>query len=595
MNNVNKLYHFLTIAAVTAALAACSADDVQEATQPASAPQALTFQVEDQGMKPLQGTRAIDNKDYTKQMLAGDAIGVFRVEQVGGNWTVTAVNVKYVLNENGQWDYQATGDAILTGPESDTGFQSDPTDHNAPIIYYFAYYPYQGNDDTFAIANGDYSWADAVTAATAASGGSDAAVAQARAEGFFKGLIAKWRPKHDQSTQAKYSNQDLMVAAATVNNDNTVVFQMAHQMAMVEIRFAQVIGYKYNVSGGIGTTFRFKDDPDYYVGLDYSEIDIKKNDNINYSRQNRYRLIVRPDEVTTIQGEKYNPDTDAKTQNWYVQTNHQLTKGQYQVFGTSSLTSTIYSNNFNVGDILYSDGYFSSTAVSGHGDPLGVVVYKNTANNYVSNRTCEKDENPKCGGNAFKIAGRGLVMSHKLTGSYQWSTSNGDQSPSTELSSISNYQSSYNVGNGYFPNVSNGNSLVYDFYGLGKTNQKVNNSSYPVFYNGIRGWRSSYPVPVGCSDWFMLSAGQCREMLLQRGTTVNGFSWVNNYGAINAIHGYIHKITGYADFSQSTNYQLSSEYDSSTTIALLWNSSNGILLNTMGKTGNYPTRAFLAF
>ena len=176
-----------------------------------------------------------------------------------------------------------------------------------------------------------------------------------------------------------------------------------------------------------------------------------KNDNQNYSRQNCYRLIVRPDEVTTIQGVRYNPDTDAlltSNPNWYVQTSHQLTKGQYQVFGTATLPNPMANISFNLGDILYSDGTFQSTAVSGHGDPLGVVVYKNGSTNsstYIKNRTCEKDENPKCGGNVFKIAGRGLVMAFKNTGTNHvtWGPNNTDEAPNKELRNISGYNSEH--------------------------------------------------------------------------------------------------------------------------------------------------------
>lgn len=606
MNNFNKLYRFLAAAAVTAALAACSADEPQEAPQPAPQTRGLVFQVEDEGMTPLKGTRAIDNKNYTKQLLAGDAIGVFRAYKgLGENtWKVDAVNVKYVLDENGQWNYENTN-ALIASPEAETGFQSDQVNNNEPVCYYFAYYPYQGSGDTFAIQDEDY-LQSGITADT------DAAT-------FFAGLIAKWRPKHDQSTQAKYSNQDLMVAKATVNNSNTVVFQMAHQMAMVEIRFNQELGVKFN-SGGIGTKYRFKDDPDYYVGLDFSEKDLMKNDNQNYSCQNCYRLIVRPDEVTTIQGVKYNPDTDAlltSNPNWYVQTSHQLTKGQYQVFGTATLANPMANISFNLGDILYSDGTFQSTAVSGHGDPLGVVVYKNGSTNsgtYIKNRTCEKDENPKCGGNAFKIAGRGLVMAFTYavpssTAAVNWAASS-DYSPTQNITSYSNYSSSYNISNGYFPNITDWNGAQYDFYGLGKTNANINVSSSA--FNQIKTYRTNNPnIPIGCSDWFMPSIGQWTEILRANGSIMSSVGdWGDDGDAFSNLNSYIQKRGGTANTdyrlfvgygSNSVSPWISSEKSSDQAWSLLFNneSSRQPYFHAVAKTGDSnarrQARPFLAF
>lgn len=590
MNNFNKLYRFLAAAAVTAALAACSADEPQEAPQPAPQTRGLVFQVEDEGMTPLKGTRAIDNKNYTKQLLAGDAIGVFRASKTifDDTWKVTAVNVKYVLDENGQWNYENTNAFTASPEEAGNGFQSDQVNNNEPVCYYFAYYPYQGSGDTFAIQDEDY-LQSGITADT------DAAT-------FFAGLIAKWRPKHDQSTQAKYSNQDLMVAKATVNNSNTVVFQMAHQMAMVEIRFNQELGVKFN-SGGIGTKYRFKDDPDYYVGLDFSEKDLMKSDNQNYSRQNCYRLIVRPDEVTTIQGVKYNPDTDAlltSNPNWYVQTSHQLTKGQYQVFGTSSITSPFSNCSFNVGDILYSDGTFQSGVVSGHGTALGVVVYKNTSpGTYRYDRTCEKDENPKSGSDSYKILGKGLVMSHKQVGgntTYAWSNSNTNESPNTDITSISNYSTSYNVNQGYFPEVSSLAGGQADFYGLGKTEQKVNNNSYPAF-NALINFRSNNLVPVGCSDWFMPSIGQWIEILRINGTTMSKWeAWDTGYTAISTLNNKFQQISGYKAFSQQTMYMTSSERDDSRmNVCPYWSSSNGTAITNDSKANANTFHPVLAF
>ena len=507
-----KIINMLTVAALTA----CSQDDEQAVKQAEQTPTGVTISVTDLGMTPLKGTptRALDRKDYTKDFVAGDQIGVF---VVNGN-DVTA-NLKYTLNSAGTWE-KAEGEAAITHVEGNV---------------YFAYYPYQDGTDKYTIRTSDYE-AGATTA-----------------DAFFAGLINRWRPAYDQSTQAKYSMQDLMVARATVNDGNVLTFQMEHQMALAEIRFAQVFGNGTAEpfgEGTIGLKYRFKTEENDYQGLDFSWIrpEHVNNHTITLTEKNIYRLIVRPNETVNIQGGIYNPNTDAlvtSNPNWYVTTSNQLTKGQYQIFGTASMTNqntngaVVKNAYFNLGDILYSDGTFQSSTVSGHGTPVGIVVYKNPGNPYSSKIVNANDNSITVDGNiicekglaanysGLTIAGRGLVMAlEDLTqGSnfaFQWATTTDVDEDNTILPNAE-----YNRADGYF------------FDGLNKTNYLMGDGTTGTcghqhpFCQALFSWRKNHAVPVGCSDWFVGSMGQWNQLVAAMYAGLDGYYTDANNNVVN--------------------------------------------------------------
>ena len=476
-----KIINIVSAMLTVAALTACSQDDEQAVKQAEQTPTGVTISVTDLGMTPLKGTptRALDRKDYTKDFVEGDQIGVFVV-----NGNDVTDNLKYTLNSAGTWE-KAEGEAAITHVEGNV---------------YFAYYPYQDGTDKYTIRTDDYE-AGATTA-----------------DAFFAGLIKRWRPAYDQSTQAKYSMQDLMVARATVNDGNVLTFQMEHQMALAEIRFAQEFG-----AGTAGPKYRFKTEENYYQGLDFST-----GNEGTQSQKNIYRLIVRPNEVVNIQGdihELLNGNVVTSNPNWYVQTSNQLAKGQYQVFGTAECLPNVQTQSFNLGDILYSDGTFQSSQKNGHGTPVGIVVYKNRGTSYSStgtgnsslsnlngNTICEKGLTANYSG--VTIAGRGLVMALE------------DVTRGTETGFIWGGNGS-DEDNAYFPNGADARTpstwnSPQSYQGLQKTNYLIGDGTKGTcghtdheFCKALYAWRnqSAHAVPVGCSDWFNGSVGQWNELL----------------------------------------------------------------------------------
>ena len=244
-----------------AALGACSSDDERAAvSNDGTTPAPLTLQVIEAGMTPMgEGTitRSTDATNYTMQLTEGDKIGVFVVNSTG---EVTAANLEYTLDADGTWVRSAV----------------DPIVHAEGNTYY-AYYPYQKEDSTtFApITADDYSTASIPT------DGTD----EQKAQAFFAGLISRWHPIKDQATHEKYTAMDLMVARATVNERNLVVFRMYHQMALAEFLLDS---YDYTMAN-----------------YEWFEIATK-----------RYRLLIEPNLEYYLNGSKYTDNVKVGT--WQV-------------------------------------------------------------------------------------------------------------------------------------------------------------------------------------------------------------------------------------------------------------------------------------
>jgi uncharacterized protein (TIGR02145 family) len=261
-------------------------------------------------------TRATDTESGTS-FTSGDAIGVFVVKSDG---TLALTNAKYTYNGS-KWLNSSNNEGLL--------YSEGAT--------YFAYYPYK--EDSYMTGTYD------ATKATATD--------------FFATLISGWTPTTDQSTQALFTAQDLMVSAGNVDaTSHSCTFTMDHQMSMIEMDLAQV---KYSYNGVDSYKFTFGDT--------YKPFNIADG---------KYRLIIKPATSFKIVG-----DNDAHTRGtaatkWHISaTSPALAK--YKVYkyqsAAASLTTTtepyIIHGDATIGNYLYADGTNGTEYKSG--STVGII------------------------------------------------------------------------------------------------------------------------------------------------------------------------------------------------------------------------------
>ena len=466
-------------------------------------------------------TRTTDSGTSTT-FSSGDAIGIY---VVNGS-TVTNANLKYTYNGS--------------------GWSNDTYGANVPFVpggKYFAYYPYKDTYDASSVTS---------SATTA--------------DDFFANVISGWDPGTDQSTHALYTAKDLMVSEATVNASTGYTFSMAHQMALMEMDFAQI---RWGTNDGkIGYKYRF----DSYSPLDMGG--------------GKYRLLVKPSSAVVVAGKVYTSIT-ATNQAWYISETSPA-KANYKVYTLGGATASLTDNwdAVNVGDIYYSDGSWSSTYNSAK-TAIGVVVSTNGT-------YCESG----------KGYGHGLVMSLKnVSTSAMWNNAN-----TPDISGLTNVQ--------------HVNEWYSDYSGIANCNvvkaiTGYSSTTYPAFYLALN---STVTTPSGSSGWFLPSSGQWYKALEETytyynnnsGSTVSmtlssketitdalSYSFSGESAAGVTVLNYAmsgHSLTSslYDTYATSTYYWTSSECNINNACDLIFYSSS-LALNYDFKANSYRVRPFLAF
>ena len=295
----------LCACALLMTLSGCSSDETLTGDN-STAVQSMKINVSDGVFTSVDNngakTRATDSGTGTT-FVKGDAVGIFAVK---AGETLALTNAKYTYDGTSKW------------------LNSNSTEY---LPYYedakyFAYYPYKES-----LGSDKY---DAT---------------KTTAETFFGTLISSWTPEADQSTQAKYTAQDLMVSMATIDAPTgSCSFALSHQMSMVEIDFPQY-HYTYSVAG----TYRFTFDAP------------SKPFNV---AAGKYRYLINPSVPLSVTGNNQYNSTDAtKTKGWHI-SGTTPAKAKYKVYkyngASASLTETarqgVYIGTANIGDYLYSDG-----------------------------------------------------------------------------------------------------------------------------------------------------------------------------------------------------------------------------------------------
>ena len=504
----------LCACALLMTLSGCSSDETLTGDN-STATQSMKINVSDGMFTSVDNngakTRAIDDGTGTT-FVNGDAVGIFAVKSDG---TLALTNAKYT--------YDGT-----------SWLNSDNTD-KLPYydgIKYFAYYPYQES-----LGSDKY---DAT---------------KTTAETFFGTLISSWTPAADQSTQAKYTAQDLMVSMATVDiPTHSCTFAMSHQMAFVEMDLHQA-HYTYN---GLDT-YRFTFD--------------NANKPFN-TAAGKYRFLVKPSSTLSITGNnQYNSTDVTKTKGWKI-TGTAPVVAKYKIYKyngalawlTQTSRQNVYIVDANIGEYLYDNG---TTGTTTSGKTVVGIVFSDQISSaeYAKGYT----------------HGYALALQDVSTSKIAYKTAASDAG----LTKVQTFSAYYNdINSGYYGTF----TLHYD----------KSNATYPAWQAA-----NNYNVNVSGftnSGWYLPSIGQwwdvCanlgsvdlrpkQALTTQYGDLCTGRTATNVNNAIKAAGG--------TALNTDKYYWSASEYDSNSAVRMLFDSRRNVSVSYYSKTSTNYVRAVLAF
>lgn len=286
---------------------------------------------------------------------AGDKIGVFAVKN---GVIVTGIN-----------------NLCLTATFSNGGITwTDASGHpplNIPGATYYAYYPYQSVLTGDLVPNAD------------------------NADLFFENVISNWTPDPDQSTYAKHTAQDLMVAKGTVK-DKSLSFSMQHKMALIVIELPRT---KYKLSTDNNYTW-IADAPDTKF-KDFTPY--RMNDGT-------YHYLVKPNTNDSLSGSY----TNNVTKEWSFSSF--VSAGNYQVFQVDGGNNTTIDVTYTlaVGDFYMKDGSLlagSTAELSAEQQAACIGVVYCVDKDFITTKSTAK---------TIKDYTHGLVVALKNAGNSNW-------------------------------------------------------------------------------------------------------------------------------------------------------------------------------
>lgn len=446
---------------------ACTPGDAFDDATPAAPTgpgAAITITVTDGGYAPdgASATRAVE-KGFATEFTAGDAIGIYVVNEGSGKDEFVAENLKFTYNG-------------LTW-EADKN-QTLPSIHpnNKPL--YFAYYPYQ--DDMSSRKPG---------------------FSKDNAEDFFWDLIYLWNVKDDQSTYAKYAASDLMVAQGVVapradgSPGSTLNFRMEHQMGLLVIRMPHTTcTYTETVSNEEKTKSY-----DLYTG-GYMK---------DWWKENHYtaRYIIRTDMDWDLKEFYY--DSGFKKHEFTQRVNNRVS-GTYKLYTVDGGAETKSDRKLREGDFYMKDGTVLPQEAFGGGnlpddvkkDCIGVVFWVGeiarihwTQTGYKNGDHLLMRDHPECVHGmvvAMHDASQGAVFATgkgATESTYDWADLFSGFTPGEQADweEIRNSDSTF----GY------SNSRLLTLYGT-----RHDDTTFPVL-DAIAAYAAAYPVPASSSGWFL--------------------------------------------------------------------------------------------
>lgn len=472
MKRIEQLYRTAVLPTLLMLAAACTPGDAfddafDDATGNASGPDAaITITVTDGGYAPddASATRAVE-KGFATEFTAGDAIGIYVVNEGSGKDEFVAENLKFTYNG-------------LTW-EADKNQTLPSIPHNNKPLY-FAYYPYQ--DDMSSTNRKPDSSKD-------------------NAEDFFQNLINRWGVKDDQSTYAKYTANDLMVAQGVVAPradgapGSTLSFKMEHQMALLVIRMPRTTcTYTETISNEEKTKSY-----DLYTG-GYMK---------DWWKENHYtaRRIMKTDMVWNLKEFYY--DSGFKKHEFTKSVSNNVS-GTYKLYTVDDDAETKSDRKLREGDFYMKDGTVLSQEAFGGGnlpndvkkDCIGVVFWVGeiarihwTQTGYKNGDHLLMRDHPECVHGmvvAMHDASQGAVFATgkgATESTYDWADSFSGFTPGEQADweEIRNSNSTF----GY------SKPRLLTLYGT-----RHGDTTFPVL-DAIAAYAAAYPVPASSSGWFL--------------------------------------------------------------------------------------------
>ncbi len=413
-------------------------------------------------------TRAVE-RGFATEFTKGDAIGIYVVKKTK--------EAREAILENGKFTY----DGQTWEAEQSQALPSIPHDDE---YLYFAYYPYQ--EDMY----------NKVT------------IKEDDAKYFFMPLINGWNVEDNQSTYAKYTANDLMVARGVVAplpdgspaspSGSTLTFTMEHQMKLAVIRLPHTIcAYTEKIDG--------QDVPKSYNLYTGGYVNL-------WWQENHYtaRRIIKPDSDWNAGTTSYYYDSEFNKHEFTAATNiGNVSGGIYKIYTVDYGKETPTERPLAEGDFYMKDGtVLPKEAFSGgnlpkdvQDDCIGVVFWVGEKDGKHWTQTGDREgdrllmyDHPTCTHGmvvALADASLGVAWATKpLDGKTLWNWAyafNGFTDNEKSLWKMIR-ESNSQYGYGY-------NTL----FGLYTAHNAE--ATFPV-YDTVKTYASSHPTPEGCSGWF---------------------------------------------------------------------------------------------
>lgn len=570
MKRTEQLYRTAALLLLLMLAAACTPDDAFDDAAPGngtgpaapltitvtdgaytSAPEAAATDAATDDGAPV--TRAVEN-GYATEFTAGDAIGIYVVNEGSGKDEFVAENLKFTYN------------GLTWEAEPNQALPSIPHD-NKPL--YFAYYPYQ--DDMSSTNRKPDSSKD-------------------NAKDFFARLISSWHPKDDQSTYAKYAAADLMVAQGVVvprtdgSPGSTLSFRMEHQMALLVIRMPHTTcTYTETISNEEKTKSY-----DLYTGSCMPSC----------WKENHYtaRHIMKPD-LQWNSGQAFYYDSGFKKHE-FGRTLMNNVSGTYKLYTVDGGAETKSDRKLQEGDFYMKDGTVLPQEAFGGGnlpddvkkDCIGVVFWVGEIAETHWTQTGYKDgdhllmrDHPECVHGmvvAMHDASQGAVFATgkgATESTYAWADSFSGFTPGEQADwkEIRNSDSDH----GY------GRSRSLTLYGI-----RHNDTTFPVL-DAIAAYAAAYPVPASSSEWFLPGRNEFATLCFgapQDFGTLGDPYYYQNLLMLKVINPRIRMASG---DELNGGYWSSSEYEDSA----WWINVSTPRYGRESKSNTYKVRAVLAF
>lgn len=415
-------------------------------------------------------TRAVE-RGFATEFTKGDAIGIYVVKKTKEAREAILKNEKF------------TYDGQTWKTEQSQALPSIPHDDE---YLYFAYYPYQ--EDMLSKYN--------------------VSIGEDDAKYFFMSLINGWNVEDNQSTYAKYTANDLMVARGVVAplpdsspaspSGSTLTFTMEHQMVLAVIRLPHTIcTYTETIDGkDMSKSYNL------YTGGHVNQ----------WWQENHYtaRRIIKPDYNWNADITSYYYDSEFNKHKFAATANTgHVPGGKYKIYTVDDGKETTTKRPPAEGDFYMNDGtVLPKEAFSGGNLPddvkddcIGVVFWVGekdgkhwTQTGYREGDRLLMYDHPGCTHGmvvALADASSGVAWATKpLDGKTLWDWAYAFNGFTDNEKSLWKMIRESNSQYGYGYNTLFG---LYTAHNDGAT--------FPA-YDTVKTYASSHPTPEGCSGWF---------------------------------------------------------------------------------------------